>query len=77
MLAGLRVGLRPMGPDIRPLLGKVASIDGLLLGNGLGAGGLTMGPYAGLLLSQLVLVSQLVLGGPTDIALAHYDPLHG
>ena len=42
-----RVGFRPVGPAIRPLLGPVRGLDGLLIGNGLGAAGLTIGPYAG------------------------------
>ena len=39
-----RVGLRPAGPDVRPLLGPVAGVDGLVVATGLGATGLTMGP---------------------------------
>lgn len=49
-----RVGFRPAGPDINPILGRVPGVEGLTLGNGLGAGGLTIGPYAGRLLAQLV-----------------------
>ncbi|HEY0421168.1 MAG TPA: FAD-binding oxidoreductase, partial [Acetobacteraceae bacterium] len=67
----LRVGLRPMGPDLKPLLGRVPGLDGLAIGNGLGAGGLTMGPYAGALLAQLL------TRGDADIPLAPYDPLRG
>ncbi|PZR17043.1 MAG: FAD-dependent oxidoreductase [Azospirillum brasilense] len=65
----MRIGFRPMGPDIRPLLGRVPGLEGLVIANGLGAGGLTMGPYAGALLAQLILT------GRTEIPLAPYDPL--
>ena len=41
-------------------------LEGLLIGNGLGAGGLTMGPIAGRLLAQLA------LGQPTDMDIAPY-----
>jgi len=50
-----RVGFRPVGPDHRPMLGGVPGIAGLVIGNGLGAAGLTIGPYAGRLLAGLAL----------------------
>ena len=50
-----RVGFRPMGPDIRPLLGPVPGLDGLVVATGLGASGLTMGPLAGSLAAQAAL----------------------
>jgi D-amino-acid dehydrogenase len=50
-----RVGFRPVGPGIRPLLGPVGSPAGLLVGNGLGAAGLTIGPFAGRLLADAAL----------------------
>lgn len=65
----LRVGLRPMGPDIKPLLGRVPGIAGLCIANGLGAGGLTMGPFAGLL------VAQLLTDGHAQLPLEAYHPL--
>ncbi|MFC4167713.1 NAD(P)/FAD-dependent oxidoreductase [Teichococcus aestuarii] len=65
----MRIGMRPMGPDLKPLLGPVPGVEGLVIGNGLGAGGLTMGPYAGRLLAQ-----HLLQGG-AEIPLAPYDPL--
>lgn len=64
-----RIGFRPMSPDGRPLIGKVAGVEGLYLGNGLGPTGLTAGPYAGRLLSQLV------LGEPPTLPLGVYDPM--
>ena len=48
-----RVGFRPISPDGKPQLGSVRGWDGLLIGNGMGPSGLTIGPYAGKLLAQL------------------------
>jgi D-amino-acid dehydrogenase len=50
-----RIGFRPMPPGTKPLFGLVPERPGLAVGNGLGASGLTIGPYAGRLLAQLVL----------------------
>lgn len=63
-----RIGFRPVGPDLRPLLGR-AGPEGLVIGNGLGPSGLTIGPYAGRLLAQLA------LGETAEFSLADYDPL--
>ncbi len=63
-----RVGFRPVGPGVRPLLGWVRGVDGLMVGNGLGAGGLTMGPYAGKLLADAVC-------GVAGVDLTAFDPL--
>ena len=64
-----RVGFRPVGPGLRPLLGRATAIDGLLIGNGLGAAGLTIGPLAGRLLADEA------LGRPTSLDLTPFDPL--
>jgi D-amino-acid dehydrogenase len=64
-----RVGFRPIGPDIRPLLGPVSGLDGLVIATGLGASGLTMGPYAG------AVAAQVALGVPAPVDLAPFDPL--
>ena len=64
-----RVGFRPLGPDGRPLLGAAAGVEGLVIGNGMGPSGLTVGPFAGRLLAQAA------LGQPPDLALGPYDPL--
>jgi D-amino-acid dehydrogenase len=64
-----RVGFRPMGPDIRPLLGPVAGLEGLVVATGLGASGLTMGPYAG------AVAAQLAMGLPSPVDLEPFDPL--
>ncbi len=66
-----RVGFRPMAADDRPLLGLVRGIDGLAVGNGLGASGLTIGPYAGFLLAEVV------LRGREGFDLDPFDPLRG
>jgi D-amino-acid dehydrogenase len=64
-----RVGFRPIGPDIRPLLGPVPGVDGLVVATGLGASGLTMGPYAG------AVAARAALGEPDAVDLAPFDPL--
>ncbi len=64
-----RVGLRPAGPDHRPLLGPVAGLDGLVVATGLGASGLTLGPLTGRI------AAQLALGQPPSFEPALFDPL--
>ncbi|HTC10760.1 MAG TPA: FAD-dependent oxidoreductase [Acetobacteraceae bacterium] len=64
-----RVGFRPVGPEVRPLLGRVRGVDGLVIGNGLGAAGLTIGPLAGRLLAEVA------LGQQTRVDLVPFDPL--
>lgn len=68
-LSELRIGFRPMGLSLSPLIGKVDQIEGLLVANGLGPSGLTMGPYVG------KLVSQIVLGEDIELDLTPYDPM--
>lgn len=62
-----RVGFRPFTPGFLPLVGKLPGFEGLLLANGLGASGLTMGPFIG---TQL---AKLALGEEIEIDLADYD----
>ena len=64
-----RVGFRPVGPDLRPLLGPVPGLDGLVVATGLGASGLTMGPYAG------ALAARTAMGLPPGVDLSLFDPL--
>ena len=63
-----RVGFRPVGPGIRPLLGPVPGLDGLVIATGLGATGLTMGPLVG------ALAAQSALGLPPALDLDPYTP---
>ncbi|WJR65246.1 FAD-binding oxidoreductase [Neorhizobium sp. CSC1952] len=63
-----RIGFRPAGETMNPILGRVPGIANLTLGNGLGAGGLTIGPFAG---AQL---ARVVTGQATDIPLDRYAP---
>jgi len=64
-----RVGLRPAGPDPRPLLGTVPSTTGLVVATGLGASGLTLGPLTG------AIAARTALGVDQPIDLAPFDPL--
>ena len=63
-----RVGFRPMGPGLRPLLGPVPGLAGLIVATGLGASGLTMGPLAG------SLAAQAALGLPPALDLEPFAP---
>ncbi|TDL35282.1 FAD-binding oxidoreductase [Jeotgalibacillus sp. S-D1] len=50
-----RVGFRPFTPGFLPVIGKIPGTEGMLLANGLGASGLTVGPYLGAELAKLAL----------------------
>jgi len=63
----VRVGFRPVTPNFLPVIGEVPDVKGLFLANGLGASGLTVGPYLG---KQL---AQLALGEQTEIDLNLYE----
>nr|WP_221401382.1 FAD-dependent oxidoreductase [Paenibacillus phyllosphaerae] len=63
----VRVGFRPFTADFLPVIGAIPGWEGLLAANGLGASGLTVGPYVG---SQL---AKLALGMELAIDLADYD----
>lgn len=67
-LEEVRIGFRPMGPDQLPIIGQVASLEKIVLATGLGASGLTVGPYAGLLAAALIRDEQI------DFDLTPYDP---
>ncbi|PWV99499.1 glycine/D-amino acid oxidase-like deaminating enzyme [Paenibacillus cellulosilyticus] len=62
-----RVGFRPFTPGFLPVIGAIPGWDGAYAANGLGASGLTVGPYLG---SQL---AKLALGEALDIELSDYD----
>jgi D-amino-acid dehydrogenase len=56
-----KVGFRPYTPGFLPVFGPLPGFTGIYVGNGLGATGLTAGPYLG---SEL---AKLVLGQPTEL----------
>ena len=62
-----RVGFRPFTPGFLPVFGAVPDFARLLAGNGLGASGLTMGPFIG---EQL---AKLALGEVVDVNLDDYS----
>ncbi|TGU99987.1 FAD-dependent oxidoreductase, partial [Mesorhizobium sp. M00.F.Ca.ET.186.01.1.1] len=62
-----RVGFRPFTPGFLPVIGPLPGWEGIFVANGLGASGLTMGPYIGYQMAKLA------LGLEVDIPLEHYD----
>lgn len=56
-----RVGFRPFTPDFLPVIGSVPSLERILVANGLGASGLTSGPFLGAELARLALGEETVL----------------
>lgn len=62
-----RVGFRPFTPGFLPIIGPIPGWEGMIVANGLGASGLTMGPYIG---SQL---AKLAIGEDIEIDLEKYD----
>jgi len=62
-----RIGFRPFSST--PLLGPIAQNSPVVVATGLGATGLTMGPYSG------AIAAGLALGQVPDIDLAPYAPL--
>ncbi|MFQ3544822.1 FAD-binding oxidoreductase [Halobacillus rhizosphaerae] len=61
-----KTGFRPFTPGSLPVIGEVAGVKGLYAANGLGASGLTSGPFLG---KQL---AKLAMGEKTEINLDHY-----
>lgn len=62
-----RVGFRPFTPGFLPVIGYLPNYEGLLVSNGLGASGLTAGPYLGAELAKLALGRQM------EIDISNYD----
>ncbi|WP_010199586.1 NAD(P)/FAD-dependent oxidoreductase [Bacillus sp. m3-13] len=56
-----RVGFRPFTPGFLPIIGKLPNHDNVLIANGLGASGLTSGPFLGAELARLAMGEQTVL----------------
>ncbi|MBQ1120021.1 FAD-binding oxidoreductase [Streptomyces sp. B15] len=70
-----RVGFRPAGPDGLPLLGTVPALQGLVVANGLGSGGLTAGPFVGAVAARLALGREPDPDPDVRLDLTPYDPL--
>lgn len=62
-----RVGFRPFTPGFLPVIGPLPNYENILLANGLGASGLTSGPYLGAELAKLALNQE------TEIDISSYD----
>lgn len=62
-----RVGFRPYTPGFLPVIGRLPGHDHIFVANGLGASGLTVGPFLGAELARLV------RGEKTELDLAPYD----
>lgn len=67
MLLETKVGFRPFTPGFLPIIGEMPTMSNLLLANGLGASGLTSGPYLG------AEMAKLALGEELEIDLHLYD----
>lgn len=64
-----RVGFRPFTPGFLPVIGRLPHFPNVLAANGLGASGLTTGPYIGSLLTKLALNEQTCIDlSPYDLA---------
>ncbi|OIJ12890.1 oxidoreductase [Anaerobacillus arseniciselenatis] len=62
-----RVGFRPLTPGFLPVIGALPNFEGIYVANGLGASGLTAGPYLGAELAKLA------QGQQTELDLTRYD----
>lgn len=62
-----KAGFRPFTPGFLPVFGEVPGFEGVLMANGLGASGLTVGPYLGAELARMA------LGEKTELDPADYD----
>ena len=67
-LSEIRVGFRPFTPGFLPVFGRMPHHPNLYIINGLGASGLTMGPFIASQLSKLILEQEM------DIDISAYDP---
>ncbi len=62
-----RVGFRPFTPGFLPVIGALPNFEGIYVANGLGASGLTAGPYLGAELAKLAQGQQI------ELDLTRYD----
>lgn len=60
-LVETKVGYRPVTPNSIPILGRVPGVEKLLVANGLGSSGLTVGPFIGKVLGDLVMTGECEL----------------
>ncbi|SDO10676.1 D-amino-acid dehydrogenase [Psychrobacillus sp. OK028] len=60
-ISEVRVGFRPYTPDFLPVIEKLPGYDSIYFSNGLGASGLTAGPFVGSELARLILGEETVL----------------
>jgi D-amino-acid dehydrogenase len=67
-IAEMRVGLRPLSADLRPILGPVPRVGGAFVATGHGPSGLQLGPYSA------KLVADMVAGIDPDIDLGVFSP---
>jgi D-amino-acid dehydrogenase len=65
-LLQVRVGLRPLTPDLLPVIGRVPGRPDVVVVTGHGPSGLTLGPYSGRL------AADLALGQAIDVELAPF-----
>ncbi len=66
-IAQIGVGFRPVAPGFHPVIGELPNYEGVVVANGLGASGLTVGPYLG---SEL---ARFVLGEVIELDLDEYN----
>ena len=66
-IAEWRIGLRPFSRDQLPILGTVPGFDNLYLCTGHGPSGLTLGPYSG------SAIAQLIVGETPEVDLSAYS----
>ncbi|KMJ59484.1 oxidoreductase [Bacillus sp. LL01] len=62
-----RVGFRPFTPGFLPVIGSIPTHENILIANGLGASGLTSGPFLGAELARLA------MGVPMELDIHNYD----
>lgn len=62
-----RVGFRPFTPGFLPVIGRIPAHKNVLIANGLGASGLTSGPYLGAELARLAMEI------PMELDINNYD----
>lgn len=66
----VRVGFRPYTPEFLPIIGKLPGFEWIYFANGLGASGLTAGPFIGAELARLA------IGEKTVLDLSAYAPTY-